>query len=520
MIICIDRKEVIVLHHNQKKYLFLNENLNYRLTGIEQSSLLRAKLFFEQLDITPYILTVRYNNNLEHVKEHLKKHNILHERVPVINMYEYFQETKKGQTQKTYLKNNSWTYKKVANTYDYRVYYKDTLIKYKKYLENKRQINFINYFSRGKKVQRNKYDANGYLSVSQALDNETERVIMETYYRTDGTPCIIKHYYYVNNKRKLDIIYLLNRHHQITNIFHKEKDLIAFWLQCLFDDKTSYYCFVDKNRWYYSSLIELNLPNVNVIPVIHSLHIKGNKNVFTSKVNSNYTDIFKDVTKPEAIVILTNKQKQDIEKRFGIKGNYHVIPHSFEHLPERVLFEKRLKHKVVAVARYSSEKQLDQMITIFAEVVKKIPTASLDIYGYGREAANLQQQIKQLNMEENIQLKPYTDDVGRVFETASLSLLTSRVEAFSLVIMESLSHGCPVISYDIKYGPSEMIKNGRNGFLVPIGEKTRFANKIIKVLQTPSLNKSMSEQAYNLIHPFQASFIAKRWKKLLNDIKD
>lgn len=506
------------MHHDQKKYLFLNENLNYRLTGIEQSSLLRAKIFYERLGITPYIMTVRYNNHLKNVTEHLREHDILHERIPVINMYEYFQETNKVKTKQTHSKNNDWIYKKVPNTYDYRVYNQDTLVMYQKYLEDKDQLDFINYFSKGKKVQRNKYDANGYLSVTQALERGTERVIMETFYRTDGTPCIIKHYHYVNNKRNLGIIYMLDKHHQITNVFYKENELIAYWLQCLFDHETTYHCFTDKNRFYYHPLQQLNLPNVYVTPVIHSLHTKGYKDVFTSAVNSNYTDILKDVTKPEAIVILTNKQKQDIEKRFGIKGNYYVIPHSIETLPERVLFERRMKHKVVAVARYSVEKQLDQMITIFAEVVNKIPTATLDIYGYGREEVNLQKQIRQLNMEENIQLKPYADNVGEIFDTASLSLLTSRVEAFSLVTMESLSHGCPVISYDIKYGPSDMIKNGQNGYLIPFEEQQEFSNKIIDVLQTPSLNKSLSEQAYKLIHPFHASVTAEKWGKLLDDV--
>ena len=66
---------------------------------------------------------------------------------------------------------------------------------------------------------------------------------------------------------------------------------------------------------------------------------------------------------------------------------------------------------------------------------------------------------------------------ARHFETATFSMLTSRLEGQSLVLMESIGRGCPGVAYDIRYGPGTLIRDGVNGYLVPFGDEAAAADR-------------------------------------------
>ena len=93
----------------------------------------------------------------------------------------------------------------------------------------------------------------------------------------------------------------------------------------------------------------------------------------------------------------------------------------------------------------------------------------------------------------------YTNNVNQILQSATCSLLMSQYEGFALVIQESIANGTPVIAYDIKYGPSDMIDDGVNGFLVNNGDIDGLATSLIQYLE-----KSSTEQ-----QQFTAAAIAK-----------
>lgn len=497
---------------------FLNVHLNKKLTGIERSSLLRAKIFHERLNITPVIVTIRYHHLLRNLYRNHIDEGTVHPDLPLLNMYEEFQGARNGTKQIGFQQNQNFEYEKVKDSKDYRVYSQGKFIQYVKCLEDG-AISYINYIANGKKVGRDKYDANGYLSMYQTLDPETSRVLQEDFYHIDGTIRLRKYFRTEKGKHRLQSILLFDQEGTITHVFQTEDDLIGYWLGQLFDENKEYHCFIDKNRFYYKHLIELAQPNINVIPCIHAMHTQSHIEVMESRVNSNYRHVLEDVKKPAAIVVLTEQQKKDIADRFGEEGNYHVVSHAIDQLPKKIKWKTRDRYKVVALSRYSPEKRLDHMIEIFAEVVKQVPEAVLEIYGFGGERAKLVKKIKELQMENHIFLKNYVEQIGTVYDSAALSLLTSRTEAFSLVTMESLAHGCPVISYDIKYGPSDMIVNDKNGCLIPLDEQEQFAEKIVELLQAPRKLKKMSKSAYQLRDAFSGQQVSEKWATLLKQLE-
>ncbi len=81
-----------------------------------------------------------------------------------------------------------------------------------------------------------------------------------------------------------------------------------------------------------------------------------------------------------------------------------------------------------------------------------------------------------------MRLAGYTNAPLEVFQGALASVYPTTTEGFGLSILEALSNGCPVISYDVNYGPREMIESGKNGELVPPGDIDAIAQAMRRVL--------------------------------------
>ena len=92
-------------------------------------------------------------------------------------------------------------------------------------------------------------------------------------------------------------------------------------------------------------------------------------------------------------------------------------------------------------------------------------------------------------------LRGFDPEAREALWTSSAFLMTSAFEGYPLSTLESMSRGCPVVSYDIKYGPREQITDGVDGFLVPAGDTELLAQRVIELLRSPELVQRMSVAA-------------------------
>lgn len=84
-----------------------------------------------------------------------------------------------------------------------------------------------------------------------------------------------------------------------------------------------------------------------------------------------------------------------------------------------------------------------------------------------------------------------------------------------MVLVESMAAGTPAISYDIKYGPNDIIVDGKNGFIVPNGNKKQLAQKIIKIMKEDKVYESMSKNALDVRETFSEQEYQKNWLNLI-----
>ena len=151
-------------------------------------------------------------------------------------------------------------------------------------------------------------------------------------------------------------------------------------------------------------------------------------------------------------------------------------------------------------------------------MAQRYPQWRLDIYGEGDLRQQLQQQIDQASLSEVVTLRGVTTDIVSKYIDASLFLLSSRDEAFGLVITEAEACGLPVVAFDCPSAPHELVRHGQNGFMVPLGDVDDFADKICKLIADEQLRKAFGAASVAVATQFKIEAIQEQWMDLYHKI--
>lgn len=201
--------------------------------------------------------------------------------------------------------------------------------------------------------------------------------------------------------------------------------------------------------------------------------------------------------KGEAIITSTRVHKKQIEADVTPAAKIHVIPH-FCDTTHRIETERK---NLVTVSRLElTGKPIHECIEAFCQIKDAFPEVDYLIYGLGAGQQELEAQIVRLGCGDRIKLAGYTSEPLKIFQHALASVYPTTTEGFGLAILEALSNGCPVISYDVNYGPREMITSGKNGELVARGDIDAIAQAMRQVLLQPEWyqqNTSLGLDRYN-----------------------
>ena len=174
--------------------------------------------------------------------------------------------------------------------------------------------------------------------------------------------------------------------------------------------------------------------------------------------------------------------------------------------------------KAIAVGRLHYQKGFDYLIKAWKKVASRYPQWRLDIYGEGDLHQQLQQQIHEASLSEVVTLRGVTTDIVSKYIDASLFLLSSRDEAFGLVITEAEACGLPVVAFDCPSAPHELVHHRQNGFLVPLGDVDGFADRICDLIGDVNLRKTFGTASIAVAKQFKMETIQEQWMHLYQKI--
>ncbi|SEO77728.1 Glycosyltransferase involved in cell wall bisynthesis [Flavobacterium sp. CF108] len=175
-----------------------------------------------------------------------------------------------------------------------------------------------------------------------------------------------------------------------------------------------------------------------------------------------------------------------------------------------------LKNKrVIAVARNSYEKGLDRMLLIWEKVIDIHPDWTLDIYT--DEVDLLNSIVIDLGLTSTISVFSFVKNIEEKYLESSILVMTSRFEAFPMVLIEAMSLGLPSISYDCPSGPRSIITDNENGFLIPDGDLELFAEKLSFLIENEELRIKFGAASKEKMKEYQLEPVMKQWKALLEN---
>lgn len=214
----------------------------------------------------------------------------------------------------------------------------------------------------------------------------------------------------------------------------------------------------------------------------------------------------------EAIVTATNVHKARLEADTRHAAPIRVISH-YTTMHRRDVGPRR---NICTVSRLDlAAKPIHHCIEAFTRIMHLIPDCTYEIYGGGLGQVRLEQLIRHHGCEDRVLLKGQTSDPASVFSGALFSLAPTMSEGFGLSLLESLTCGCPVISYDVDYGPREMIRPARNGELVPPGDIDALAQAILKLHRH---HARYAAQCEGSAEPYSHELYKSRYHRLIDDM--
>lgn len=249
-----------------------------------------------------------------------------------------------------------------------------------------------------------------------------------------------------------------------------------------------------------------------VITSEHSSYMSHNLLIRTLRSQA-YRDVKKIVT-----------QTEDGRKNFARDGLRAIkIYNSVTNFNDTFQWSSRSYNKsdskkmCLTIARFEPVKQLDH----FLEVAKIVSATRQDIefvmIGDGYLLPALKQKISDNNLHDLVRIIPPTPHVNAHYAKASIYLITSESESFSMTMVEALSFGVPVISYSNLVGPAEIIKSGKNGYLVTQDNYAEMAELIIQILQQDDMMEKLSKGALESAFDFRDEQVLQKWKCIFDE---
>jgi len=218
----------------------------------------------------------------------------------------------------------------------------------------------------------------------------------------------------------------------------------------------------------------------------------------------------------DSVIVLTERDKEYWLKNTRHKSQIKVIANPCPFVVQEDIEKK--ENLVLAVGRLHSQKGFDLLLKSWIEVVKIMPDWKLKIVGEGIERANLTEFIEKNRINDSVELVGASNDISQYYSKSKIFCLSSRVEAFGMVLTEALAFGLPIVSFDCGPGPAEVLKD-TGSILVPKNDINQFACSLINLMKDSTERKIISLKGKEKAKIYQPENIINQWVSLLESFK-
>ncbi len=217
------------------------------------------------------------------------------------------------------------------------------------------------------------------------------------------------------------------------------------------------------------------------------------------------------VTAPSKIVL------EEMEKS-GLIANTKAISNPIDTMTFQPLPKKPAEYDLISAGRLAPERKTKVIIKALPLVKKKFPNVKLALAGRGIEERGLKQLIHKLGLDNNVVFLGFVNQpaLNQAYNSSKIFVITSTSETQSLVMMQAMAAGLPVIGVRAMALPEYLDNN--HGILVDPDNSDLLAEKIIYLLENREIREKMGQNASVFVQKFSISNIVKEWENIYRNI--
>ena len=218
----------------------------------------------------------------------------------------------------------------------------------------------------------------------------------------------------------------------------------------------------------------------------------------------------------DALVVLTDTDMQAYGELLNGDIALYKIPNTVRPLPGA---KADLTTKTVyAAGRLRNQKGFDLLIPAWAQVAPKHPDWRLRLRGDGEQRKLLEGLVDEHGLQSAISLEEPSENIGEDMAAAAIFVLSSRFEGFPLILLEAMSKGMAVVSFDCPTGPGDIVDDHRNGILVPAEDIDALARGIDEMIRDQDLRRSAAVAAVATVQQYTMEAIGPKWTALFDEL--
>ncbi len=234
------------------------------------------------------------------------------------------------------------------------------------------------------------------------------------------------------------------------------------------------------------------------------------KNEKTKQIRENVFN------KADGIVFQTARVTECFSDEIKRKGRVIHNAVGNEQVYTAVTPELREK-KLTAIGRLSSQKDYPTMLRAFAKVLELHPEYRLEIFGGGPDLEKLTSEAEKLGIADNVRFMGVSKTAITEAAKGSGFVMSSIFEGMPNALMEALAVGLPCVSTDCPYGPAELIEDGVNGLLVPVGDSDALAEAMLKMIEDSEFAEACGRRAKEILDTHSVDAIAEQYCKFITE---
>lgn len=348
-------------------------------------------------------------------------------------------------------------------------------------------------------------------SYTREYSNSAGKVFCREHFRADSSPLCV-----VGVEGDRGIALLFDSTGKPIKQYRSTQDLYLAWLDWVIEQRPA--VLINEHRNISQFIYRLNIPGVKLCQVVHGAHQRDVHTPY-GELNSR-ANMVCNIEHFDLVSVLTEWQRQDLLALGAESKNLRVMPNATKQvdISERDLATPRCAGKGVVIGRLTAGKQVSHSLRALARL-RVGPVVQLDIYGDGEERENLEALSAELGLKGEAVFKGHVPNAQEALIEYSFLLFTSRQEGQGLVLLESMARGCVPISYDIRYGPRDVITHGVDGFLVPMGDIDALVATVQHFLDmSEEARLAMRRAAIKRAADFSPENNMRRWRSALDEV--